>query len=187
MNKKDQTFGVDNVDYNVFDYLLNKYNINNMVDVGCGWGGMVKHALGKNIDAIGVDFFYRENIFDRKEFFCHDYSRGPFVLDRVFDLGWSIEFLEHIEEKYIDNIFSTFLCCKMICCTHALLLERGPYHINCQDSEYWIDIFKRYGFVYDVKESGRIRIKSKMKDIRNNNHKYYMKRSGMIFLNKRYK
>jgi len=35
---KDQTFGYDNVDYPVFDYLCEKYNVKSMVDIGCGWG-----------------------------------------------------------------------------------------------------------------------------------------------------
>jgi hypothetical protein len=182
---EDQTFGQDNVDYPVFDYLCEKYNVKSMVDIGCGWGGMVNYSMEQGVKSLGIDFSNKLNMFDKDEFLFHDYTTGEYVLDETYDLGWSVEFLEHVEEEYLDNIFSTFSCCKIICCTHALPNQPGIHHVNCRKPTYWIDVFKEYGFRHDIRSSFHVKLISEMKDKRlSGSVLLHMKRTGMILINK---
>ena len=184
---KDQTKGYDNIDYPVFDYLHEKYNVKSMVDIGCGWGGMVDYSIAKGAKSLGIDLSNKLDIFVKEEFVFHDYTKGKYILDEVYDLGWCVEFLEHIEEEYLDNIFSTFSCCRVMCCTHALPNQPGEHHVNCQRPSYWIDVFDKYGFRNDNRTSFHVKAISKMKDNRISDlFFYYMKMTGMIFINKAY-
>jgi len=181
---KDQTLGYNYVDYPVFDYLCKKYNVRSMVDVGCGWGGMVDYSIRQGVKSLGIDFSNKLNMFDKEEFKFHDYTKGKYILDDRYDLGWCVEFLEHIEEEYIDNIFSTLSCCKIICCTHALPNQGGEHHVNCQKPRYWVDTFGKYGFKHDLKLSLHIKYISEMKNIRSLDPSTpHMKYTGMIFTN----
>jgi SAM-dependent methyltransferase len=185
---------LSNIDYPVFDYLQEKYKIKNMVDIGCGIGGMVKYSIRKGVEAIGIDGDKTLDIFDKPEFMFHDYTKGKFILDKNYDLGWSVEFLEHVEEKYIDNIFSTFFCCKVLCCTHGLPWQRrGNHHVNCQLPQYWLNVFKRYGFEHDRRASFHVKSISKMRELWEESLQvdsisrkkpHYMKRTGMVFIRK---
>jgi hypothetical protein len=181
---KDQTLGYNYVDYPVFDYLCKKYDVRSMVDVGCGWGGMVDYSIEQGVKSLGIDFSNKLNMFDKEEFMFHDYTKGRYILEDVCDLGWCIEFLEHVEEKYLDNIFSTLSCCKVICCTHAIPNQPGIHHVNCQKPIYWIDVFKKYGFRHDTRSSLHVKLISEMKDNRRScSVSPHMKATGMIFIN----
>ena len=43
------------VDEGALDYLIEKYGIKSMVDVGCGPGDMVELAQGRGLEAYGID------------------------------------------------------------------------------------------------------------------------------------
>jgi hypothetical protein len=60
----------------------------------------------------------------------HDYSTGPFVPDRGFDMAWSSEFVEHIEEQHIPNFFATFACAGYIFMTFAKPGQGGSKNRN---------------------------------------------------------
>ncbi len=67
----------------------------------------------------------------------HDLTKGPVVTS--VDLVHCQEVVEHIEEKYLDNLLSSLLCGKFIVMTHALPGQDGYHHVNCQPPEYWIE------------------------------------------------
>ena len=43
-------------------------------------------------------------LLDENEFISHDYTKGFIDIQETFDLGWSCEFVEHVEEKYRENL-----------------------------------------------------------------------------------
>jgi len=155
--KSSQHNFVKNIDYGVMKYLIDKYNIKNMIDIGCGLGEQVQLALKEGIKAIGVDGDHTIDIFnDKKHYILHDYTKGPLKTES-FDLGWSIEFVEHVYEKYIPNYFETFKCCKKIIMTFANKGQGGYHHVNEQDPQYWLNVFTNYGFRYNKEETLMIR------------------------------
>jgi len=157
-------------------YLKEKYNIQSMLDVGCGPGDMVQIANDRGIDAWGVDgdftLQYSRELKDK--IIVHDFCTGPAPIEKTFDLCWSVEFLEHVEEKYVPNFMDAFNKCSYVLCTAAPPGQAGYHHVNCRDLEYWTGVFGEYGFEYDADETNTVKEHSNM-------HKPFIKRNGMFF------
>ena len=105
---------------------------------------MVAYANDLGLNAIGVDGDNSIVRHNSENIFIHDYTKGEFLTDRKFDLGWSVEFLEHVE-KYSINYFNTF---KNVSTCFALLHQRigGYHHVNTQNVDYWLNLFKKTPF-----------------------------------------
>ena len=67
------------------------------------------------------------------------------------------EVVEHIEEKYIDNLMNTLCCGKLVLISHALPNQSGHHHVNCQLSDYWIEKFKIYGYKLLIEDTKRVK------------------------------
>lgn len=163
------------IDEKSLNYLIQRYKIKSMYDVGCGPGGMVKLAKEKGIDVVGIDgdftITYPENI----KVILHDFTKGPLVCSEK-DLSWSCEFLEHVEEKFMDNYFAVFKQTKVVCCTFCNVHGTGHHHVNIQNQEYWDDKFFANGFVKDIESTNYIRENSSMqRDFIRNTGTVYIK------------
>ena len=132
----------------VLNRLIEKYEVKSIIDIGCGPGGMKVLCDSLNVDRYGIDGD-PEVMKTTDHSLLYDFTQGTPVIDREFDLAWSTEFLEHIEEKYIPNFLPLFQKAKIVCCSAGLPGWPGHNHVNCQPPEYWIDVFKDYGFEYD--------------------------------------
>jgi SAM-dependent methyltransferase len=143
----------------VWGWLMVEYEINSVLDVGCGYGHAIKWFEEFPINCVGVDGYVPavQNKICRNNLHLHDYTSGNFNTSFNFDLGWSSEFLEHIEEKYIVYVFDSFLKCKHVCITHAYPEQIGFHHVNCQTDEYWIGKFKDHNFCFDATNSQKLR------------------------------
>jgi SAM-dependent methyltransferase len=137
----------------LWKYLCEKFQVKSVLDVGCGMG----HAIGeflKHCDTVvgveGSQFVYHNSPFKSNIKF-HDFTEGKLVLEDNYDLCWSCEFVEHVEEEYRDNFLEVFAKSKYLAITYAEPGQDGHHHVNCQPKEYWIDNLKRYGFKYDDK------------------------------------
>jgi len=161
-------------DRGVLTFLVNQYNIKTFLDIGCGPGGMVELAQMRGLDAVGVDGDWTVERPQDVRVMIHDYTVGPTQWTREFDLGWSVEFLEHVEEKYQDNYMQDFARCKYVVATAAPPNYPGHHHVNCREQEYWHDVFNKYGLEYDHDVTMKIREVSTMQ-------KPFMQRTGMFF------
>ena len=45
----------------------------------------------------------------------------------------------------------TFKLCKFVVVTHAYPGQGGHHHVNEQEKEYWVQLFKKYGFKHSQK------------------------------------
>ena len=137
-------------DRGTLQFLINTFGIRTMLDIGCGPGGMIDLALARGVHAHGVDGDFTvkcepEELRLRITF--HDFTTGPAILPwGNFDLGWSVEFLEHVEEQYQDNYMQAFKKCQYVIATAAPPGYPGHHHVNCRDQEYWHEVFDRCGF-----------------------------------------
>ena len=159
-------------------YLIQKYDVTTMVDVGCGPGDMVQIACDKGMQAEGIDGDYTQEA--RWAYFkipvrLHDFSKGKPEHLSGWDLAWSVEFLEHVDEQYMDNYMCVFEKCKYIICTAAPPGHPGHHHVNCQSRDYWIDRFSERGFDFDAQETEYIKSNSVMR-------KPFMQRNGMFYV-----
>lgn len=155
-------------------FIKEKYDIKSMLDIGCGPAGMTEYANYLGIYSVGVD---GDTTLEKKEYVhIHDYSTGEFILDETFDLAYSAEFLEHVEEKYVSNFMPSFQKAKYAFVTAAPPGQGGHHHVNERPKSYWIDVFSKYGFDYLEQESN---------DISNTNLQWVMiKNNSMFFKNR---
>ena len=163
------------IDSSVLKYAVDTLGVKTMVDVGCATGGMVREAHSIGVSAVGIDGDHTLEWGDTPVV-LHDYTEGGYKNGK-WDLGWSVEFLEHIDPQYLDNVFSTFGQCSYIVCTAAPPGAVGHHHVNCRSSEYWIETFDHYGFDYQEKQSSKIREMSSMP-------LDFMRKTGMLYKNR---
>jgi hypothetical protein len=160
----------------IIKFIKYEYNIKSIIDIGCGPGGMSQVCLDEGIDWFGVDGDF--TVIPKDNSLVHDFSDGPPSIDRTFDCAWSVEFLEHVDEEYVDNFMKAFqLADKMIIATAATPGTPGHHHVNCQPLEYWIDVFDNYGYEYSEEVTKTIKEISSMK-------KPFIKRHGFALFKK---
>ena len=94
--------GKTHIDRGALQWLVN-LGITSFIDIGCGPGGMVELAYSKGLRTIGVDGDYTLTRFNPDYFIIHDYTKGSPQIEDTYDLAWSVEFLEHVEEQYMSN------------------------------------------------------------------------------------
>tara|TARA_Y100001937_G_scaffold103375_1_gene142489 strand:- start:917 stop:1672 length:756 start_codon:yes stop_codon:yes gene_type:complete len=141
-------------------YLKEKYDLKSAVDIGCGFG----HHTATLRDYVGIPEVLGIEGSSKvvecaciPEVVCNDYTKSAYELPKIFDFVWSTEFLEHVDSRYVNNFMTTIKSCKYALVTHGLPGQAGHHHVNCQPAEYWIDVFKSYGFEFDQEETEKCR------------------------------
>jgi len=163
------------VDRGALSFLVDNFHVSSMVDVGCGPAGMKTTADSLNVQWLGID---GDPSVKQEGLLTHDFSKGAINDIGDFDLGWSVEFLEHVYEKYQPNYMDVFSKCKFVICTAAPPGYPGHHHVNCQPREYWIEVFSNYGLTYDGDITKQIIEHSTMNK---KNNKSFMEMTGMFF------
>jgi Methyltransferase domain. len=87
----------------VLNHIREKYKITSLIDIGCGPGGMKVLCDELHIDWYGIDGDPAV-LKTTDHSLLYDFTQGTPVINKKFDLAWSTEFLEHIEE----NTYLTF-------------------------------------------------------------------------------
>lgn len=156
------------IDEGVLKFLVDKYQITSMLDVGCGPGQMLEIGESLGLSCLGID---GDPVFaGKKNIQIHDFTLGPVNANNIllrpkngWDLAWSVEFLEHVEAKYIDNFMQAFQLCKYAVITHATPGQGGFNHVNERQFNYWQNIFSQYGFKASAIMTQEIREHSSMR------------------------
>jgi len=165
------------VDSGAISYLRGKLGVHTLVDIGCGPGGQVRNANRSGMKAIGID---GDPVLIGGEWFMrHDFTTGPAdygIAAGRFDLAWSCEFLEHVEERFLPNVMELFKRCGWAAVTAAPPGKGGHHHVNCQTSEYWIERFGEAGLEYQSDMTMEMRRQSTM-------GREFMRNTGLLFKN----
>jgi len=139
----------------VWDYVIQRFAIKSVLDLGSGEGYSAAYFHSKGLISIATDGLvenYKNSAYPTVLF---DITKGPFICN--VDLVHCQEVVEHIEEKYIENLLASLTCGKFLLMTHALPGQGGYHHVNEQPSEYWIKKLKEKNFNVFVEETNRIR------------------------------
>lgn len=160
----------------VWWHLIGLYQINSMFDIGCGVGFTQSFFAKLDIENYGIDgeicIKYHLN---PSCCAAHDLTVSSIKIARPkFDLVWSCEVFEHIEEKFVSNILETLQlnCGKVLGVCAAPQGAGGYHHVNCQNPEYWIEKISSVGFKYNDELT---------KYCRKISGGAYFRRSGLIF------
>jgi SAM-dependent methyltransferase len=159
---------------NVWRFLIERFAVRSVLDVGCGEGHAVSffHRLG--VIAAGIDGLERNVKNAVHPIALHDLLTGPFVMP--VDLVWSCEVAEHILPEKVDFFLDTLANGRVVAMTHAIPGQGGYHHVNLQPSEYWIEKMESRGYVLsDSTPVGR-RIAAREDDL------VFFQTSGLIFI-----
>lgn len=165
-------FGNTNMDEPTLDYLIARYDVRSMLDVGCGPGGMVEMAWRRGLDADGID----GDIGLPEWIIKHDFTVGPYSYGAPRDLIWCTEFVEHVAAEYQDNYLMTFGAGRVLFLTAAPPGFPGHHHVNCQPESYWIELLAQRGWRLDEEATAWVRA--------NGGH-VFSQRQGLVFVRAR--
>jgi SAM-dependent methyltransferase len=129
-------------------YLVERFAIDSVLDVGCGEGhavrffhkhlGVYAHGIDGLIDNI------RHAVFPIA---LHDLLASSYYMP--VDLVWSCEVAEHIDPEKVDNFIATLASGRVVAMTHAVPGQEGYHHVNLQAPEYWIGKMEEKGYQLD--------------------------------------
>lgn len=137
----------------IIDRIIKEFNPESVLDIGSGTGVYVEEFLKRNVKAIGIEgnLAVKPILVTGVNNIVFKDLRSPLNLEERYDLVWSIEVVEHIDEKYIDVLIYnlTKYCDKWLVMTSGLnSYGRNPEHLNEQDGNYWIKLIEKEGFTY---------------------------------------
>ena len=126
--------------------------VRSVLDVGCGEGHAAAFFRGLGCTVLGIDGSEqakRHSVISDSHV-LHDYTDGPYRPSAAFDLVWSCEFVEHVEERDLPNVLETFRACRRyVMLTYAPPGQPGWHHVNCRPARYWIRKLRGIGFRFD--------------------------------------
>lgn len=140
----------------LWDWIIEYLHPKSILDLGCGEGHATKYFLERGVLAHGVDGSieaFNHAVISQQQFFLFDLtstiSDNDYKFFSTFDLIWCCEFVEHLEEKYIENLLNVICCGNHIAMTHAFPGQNGYHHVNCQLPEYWVNKIISRNFFLD--------------------------------------
>lgn len=158
--------------------IIEKYKIKSILDVGSGRGYAAKlfNELGLDVTAIdGLEDNVKNAIYPT---IIHDLTLGAF--EKSVDLVNCIEVVEHIEEKYLNNLLDTLCSGKFLFMTHATPGQPGWHHVNCQPAEYWINHLLARNFQLLQEDSKELRWLARQDKAK------HIAKTGMLFKNAKF-
>lgn len=146
----------------MWKHLISKFKINSVLDVGCGFGYSLNFFKELGCEILGVEGSEKViELSPLKENIVHvDYTQKDFVPDKVYDLCWSCEFVEHVSEEFVPRFISTFKQSKFLAMTFAAVGQGGHHHVNENSQEYWIKQLENKGFKFEKETTEELRLKA---------------------------
>ena len=155
----------------MWERIVKDYDVNTVLDVGCGRGFSSKYFQSLGCDILGIDGSTQaeETSLIPEHFLLNDYEGGPAlsrseieyedqpIKDFIFDLCWCCEFVEHVWEEYSQNFIDDFKQCRYVAMTYAGPGQSGHHHVNCQPREYWVEHMSRFGFEFDKEMTDQLK------------------------------
>ena len=133
----------------IWGWLLVTYDIRTVVDLGTGYGHNLAWFLSMGCRGLGVEgdpIAVEGSVLPSSSVFCHDFTGNPLILDRPYDLCMALEFVEHVDEKYMDNWMSAARACTFFLMSFATPGQGGHHHVNENTQEYWDNEMRKRGF-----------------------------------------
>jgi 2-polyprenyl-3-methyl-5-hydroxy-6-metoxy-1,4-benzoquinol methylase len=157
-----------------WSYVIERFGIRSVLDLGSGIGNAAAFFYRQGLQTLAVDGLaenVRTSIYPALR---HDLTMSP-VATQV-DLVHCQEVVEHIEEKFLDNVIQSLACGRVILLTHAFPGEEdGFHHVNCRSADYWIKHVTDAGYNLLVEDTNRVR------SIAGEERAAYLQRAALVF------
>lgn len=172
---------------NLWAWAVGMFGGNHVLDLGCGHGHAAVYFAGLGCTVTAIDG-HQEALAtiddDAIDGVLHDYATGPRSISRRLNFAWCCEFLEHVEERHLSNVFATLAHAKVVLLTHATPGQGGHHHVNEQTAGYWALQFMQRGFELDETATACARLVAaadrQLLGLTKDN--YFMK-TGLVFVN----
>jgi hypothetical protein len=158
----------------VWKYIVSNYDIKTCLDVGSGRGFSAKFISSLGVSVTAIDGLHDNVVNAVVPTLEVDLTQQEFIHN--VDFVNCIEVVEHIDEKYINNLMTTLANGKYVLITHAFPGQQGWHHVNCQPSSYWIDKFSSIGYQLLAEETAHIR------QLASSDNAEHIQRSGLLFI-----
>ena len=171
--------------------MIEKYNIESVVDVGCGRGFALDFFKDEGTRIHGVEGCaeaVKKNLAPADTLKLHDYENdGCYIPLDKYDLCWSCEFVEHVEEQKKNNFIATFRRAKLVAMTYATPGQGGHHHVNEKPEGYWVSTMASEGFSLLSDDTNEMRVHAYGDHVKYSPfyESHFIKR-GLIFKNDRY-
>lgn len=141
-------------------YMIERYGVKSLLDVGCGRGISTLWFLKHGVDVLCAegshDAVMQSLLPDpENQIVEHDFSRGPWWPDKTYDAVWSVEFLEHVNRQFHFNYITAFRKCALLFVTSSR--NGGWHHTEVHMDDWWIRKYESYGFRYSKELTDEIR------------------------------
>ena len=157
----------------VWSYVIERFAISSVLDLGSGVGYSADFFHRKGLRTIAVDGLSDNVKTALYPTVCHDLTKGPLVTS--VDLVHCQEVVEHIDERFLENLLLTLCCGRIILMTHASPRQGGHHHVNEKSDRYWVEHLVRRDYSLLPEDTKRIRILAKKE------RAAYMHATGLLF------
>ena len=162
----------------VAEVISRSIDFHSVFDIGCGMGIYLEQFRRIGKETLGCDFSVDGLGASSQSLtiFQADATK-PISLNRKYDLLICFEVAEHILNKHSHQLVKN--CTKngrTILFTAAPVGQGGVGHINEHPYEFWISLFKKEGFSYDIETSASLRT-----EMKNDNVVFWIANNLMLF------
>lgn len=125
-----------------------QYKFKSIVDYGCGIGSYLLGCFNEGVKIKGYEISESALYYtypDLKPFI--EYVDFLTIAPERYEVCMCIEVAEHIDPENSKQLVKILtMTSDFIVFSGAPPGQEGTGHINCQEPEYWIDLFKKRGF-----------------------------------------
>ena len=135
----------------LWPWLVQKYQPKLILDVGCAEGHALRAFRSLGVHTVGLEGLAQNAKKCPQPTYVHDLTQGWYVPLEKIDFVWCCDVVEHIEERFVENILKTFQCAPRVALCHGTetMAHSGWHHVNNKSVEYWAERMKSAGFVLD--------------------------------------
>ena len=172
---------------NTWNFMMGHLGVKSLVDVGCGVGISTEYFLNAGAKVLCIEGSHdavNQTHLPNTMVIEHDFTRGAYWPNDLFDAAWSVEFVEHVGRQFHKNYLPTFRRAALIFMTASGY--GGWHHSEIRPNWWWISRMQIAGFIYSHELTNLIRANARS-DFKHHRlysgYASYIATNMMVFIN----
>jgi hypothetical protein len=145
--------GDQGTDYSkdLWPWMVKRYAPKRILDVGCAEGHAMRAFRALGVDTVGLEGLAQNAKKCPQPTYVHDLTLGWYAPLEAIDMVWCCDVVEHVEERFVENILKTFQCAPLVALCHGTegMAHSGWHHVNNKSVAYWAEKMQSAGYVLD--------------------------------------